>query len=92
MKKIWDFIVNIAKDKLLHIVVLGVITATAILVFKFCGCGKLSCAYGWGVGFVFGIGKELYDEIKKKSSEAEDWLADVVSVTVVTLYSLFLML
>lgn len=92
MKKIWDFVVNIPQDKLLHIVVLGIITSLAILSFKLCGCGTSSCAFGWLVGFALGVGKEIYDEAKKKSSEAIDWLADVSATTFVALYSLFLML
>lgn len=92
MKKIWNFIINIPQDKLLHIVILGFITALTILAFKICGYGKPSCAFGWLVGFVFGIGKEIYDELKTRSSEAGDWLADVIVITFVVLYSLFLML
>lgn len=92
INKIWDFIVSIPKDKLLHIVVLGSITAAAILVFKSMGFEKMSCAYGWLVGFAVGVGKEIYDEVKTKSSEADDWLADFLSISCVTIYSLLLML
>lgn len=92
MKKIWNFIVRIAKDKLLHIQLEEMITAVAIIVFLIFGCGKESCAYGWGVGVLFGIGKELVDEKRKGTSEAADWAADLFGCTVVALYSWFIML
>lgn len=90
--KIWNFVVSIPQDKLLHFAVSAVITAIAILLFKLCGFGKESCAYGWLVGFAFGMGREIYDEITKKDSESGDWLYDAVAFTGVALYSLFLML
>ena len=92
MKKIYDFIVSIPKDKLLHMLVEMLITMVTILVFKICGLGMDACAYGWAVGFAFGISKELYDEKKKGISESTDWLYDIVACTVVALYSLILMM
>lgn len=92
MKKIYDWVVNIPKDKLLHILVIVVITMVSTLIFKWCGCGKLSPFYGFGVGFVFGIGKEIYDEAKGRESEAMDWAADFVTLIFVTAYSWLMMI
>ena len=92
INSIWDFVVNIPQDKLLHVVVLGTITRLAILLFKVCGYELMSVAYGWMVGFFIGVGKEIYDEAKKTGSEASDWAYDFVTITFVSLYSLFLML
>lgn len=92
MKKIYNWFINLAKDKLLHIQLEEIITAVATIVFLILGCNKESCAYGWGVGVLFGIGKELFDEKKKGTSEAADWAADLVGATVVSLYSLIIML
>lgn len=92
MKRIYDWFVNLAKDKLLHIILIAAITAVAIMVFKLYGCGRNSCAYGWAVGAVCGIVKEIIDELKKKNSEASDWAADLVSASVVSLYSLVVMI
>ena len=91
MKKIWDFVVHVAKDKLLHIVMVAVVTSVAILVCKLLGCGKEACAYGWLAGFVVGFAKELYDENKSGTSESGDWLADLIGATSVAVYSLLIM-
>ena len=92
MKKIWNWLVNTPKDKLLHVLTASVITTIAILIFRYLGieCTKAS-AYGWGVGFLFSIGKEIYDEIKTKSSESSDWAADAIGITYTALYSYLIM-
>ena len=92
MKKLYSWFIIRQKDKLLHIVAISIVTMLSISLFKLAGCGLLSCAYGWAVAFAVGMGKEIYDEVKKKSSESSDWLADLVSATVVSLYSLIVML
>lgn len=92
MKKLYNWFINLPKDKLLHIVAISIVTMLSISLFKLAGCELLSVAYGWAVAFAVGIGKEIYDEVKKKSSESSDWLADIVTATVVSLYSLVVMI
>lgn len=93
MKKIWNWIVNIPQDKLLHIMLISVTVAVTILLLKAFGFSNIaSCCYGWGVGFALGIGKEIYDEIKKGSSEAADWAADIIANTAVCIYSYILLI
>lgn len=91
MKKIWDFIVHMAKDKLLHVVAVMAVTALVILVCKLLGCGKEACAYGWAAGFIIGFAKELWDEQRSGKSESGDWMADLVGATSVAVYSLLIM-
>ena len=92
MKKFYNWIINIPKDKLLHVDIEMLITLVSIVIFKLFGCGLESCAYGWLVGFLFGIGKEIYDEIKYKSSTSSDWFADVISCTFISICALLLLL
>ena len=92
MNKIWNWIVSIPKDKLLHDSITTKIVAIAVLLFKFMGCENVdACAYGWGIGFAAGIIKEIYDELKKKSSDSLDWAADAISFTLMSIYSYLLL-
>ena len=92
MKNIWNWITSIQIDKLLHNGMAMRIAAIAILVFKLFGYGNIaSCCYGCGAAFVISIAKEIYDEIKKKSSESSDWAADVIGMTEAALYSYIIM-
>lgn len=92
MKRIWNWIIHIPYDKLLHDGVMIRVTALAILILKLFGLSNIeSVCYGWGVGFIVGIGKEIYDEIKKKSSEASDWTVDIIATTEVSLFSYIIM-
>lgn len=92
MKKIWNWFVGFPKDKLQHQKAIAIIASVSILILRCVGVEELtSCAYGWGIAFVFGIGKEIIDEVRKKSSEASDWAADVIADTLVVLYSYIIM-
>lgn len=79
-------------DKLLHMLVTSFIVMISTLIFKLCGCGVESVAFGWGVAFVIGIGKEIYDEATNKSSEEKDWVADLIGATTTAVCLLLLML
>ncbi len=93
IKEIWNKIIGVAQDKLLHINVCGLITMFAIL---FCLCvginDYLSCIIGWIVGFVFGIGKEVFDERKGSFFDETDLLADLIGNTTIALYTLAILL
>jgi hypothetical protein len=42
------------------------------------------------IGFIFAIGKELYDEWKYKGADESDWAADIIGITRGSLFSLIL--
>ena len=92
LKELWKKITSVAQDKLLHINVCGLVTMVAIV---FCMCigvnSYLACIIGWIVGFVFGIGKEVFDEEKGSFFDETDLLADLIGNTTVTLYSLIIL-
>ena len=93
LKEIWNKIVGVAQDKLLHINVCGLVTMVAIL---FClGLGVnayLSCIIGWIVGFIFGLGKEVFDENKGSFFDETDLLADLIGNTTIALYTFIILL
>jgi hypothetical protein len=91
MKKIYDWVVKIPQDKLLHFIGSGLVTAAVIVGCKLFGCGLESVAYGWATGMVTGFGKEVYDMIKDGSSESNDWWADMAGATSSALYGLLMM-
>lgn len=79
-------------DKLLHMLAATFVVLISTVIFKLCGCGVESVAFGWGAAFVVGIGKEIYDEITNKSSEEKDWIADLIGATATAVCLLLLML
>ena len=79
-------------DKLLHILATTFIVLISTVIFKLLGCGIESVAYGWGIAFVAGMGKEIYDESKNKSSEEKDWIADLIGATTTAVCLLLLLL
>lgn len=93
IKELWKKITSVAQDKLLHINVCGLITMAAIV---FCMCigvnSYLACIIGWIVGFVFGIGKEVFDEGKGSFFDETDLLADLIGNTTIALYTFIILL
>ena len=93
IKDLWDIITHIAQDKLLHINVCGLVTMVAILLCLLLDIDEyLSCVIGWVVGFVVGIGKEVFDEKKGSFFDETDLIADLIGNTTITLYTLILLL
>lgn len=93
MKKIINFIVSIPADKWAHFALCLVIALVTAVVVKLCGGDAASVlAAAWGVGFLAGFAKEILDEIKSKSSDSYDWLADVIGTTLGTLVAYILVL
>lgn len=87
MKKIIDWIVGIGKDKWIHFTVCLIVSLLAGIVTKsiypnLCPA-KIACV-SWVVGYMVGLGKEIYDEIKTKSSDPYDWAADLIGATLGT--------
>jgi len=93
IKDLYKKITSIAQDKLLHINVCGLITMFAILSYLCVGINDyLSCVIGWIVGFIFGIGKEVFDEKKGSFFDETDLIADLIGNTTIALYTLAILL
>jgi len=93
MKKIIDWIVGIGKDKWIHFVVCLIVSLLAGIVTKslypnLCPA-EIACV-SWVVGYMVGLCKEIYDEIKTKSSDPYDWAADFIGSTSGTIIVLLL--
>ena len=92
LKELWEKITSVTQDKLLHINVCGLITMAAIVCCLCIGVNScLACIIGWIVGFIFGIGKEVFDEKKGSFFDETDLFADLIGNTTVTLYSLIIL-
>lgn len=93
MRKIINFIMSIPADKWAHFALSLVIALVTAVIVKVCGGDAASVlAFAWGAGFLAGLAKEIYDEIKSKSSDSYDWLADVIGTTLGTLAAYLLVL
>lgn len=93
MEKIINFIMSIPADKWAHFALCLVIALVTAVIVKLCGGDAASVlAFAWGAGFLAGLAKEIYDEIKSKSSDSYDWLADVIGTTLGTLVAYLLVL
>ena len=93
MRKIINFIMSIPADKWAHFALCLVIALVTAVIVKLCGGDAASVlAFAWGAGFLAGLAKEIYDEIKSKSSDSYDWLADVIGTTLGTLVAYLLVL
>ena len=89
MKKIWNWITSLGKDKVLHFAISLVISLVAATIFKVCGADKWTIvAVAWFAGFFAGVAKELYDEWKYKGADEADWTADVIGTTLGTILAL----
>ena len=89
-----DYIMKkISIDKLLHCMVAFILAIVFTLFFKWFKFEPVDAAgLAWIATFIVGMGKEVYDEVKKKSSESKDWLADVVGMNIGALCALLLTL
>lgn len=92
MKKIWNWLTNLPKDKILHDDI-----CTTISLIAACICRLLISkewyiifVFAWIIGFIFAIGKKIYDEWKSKGADESDWAADIVGITRGSLFSLIL--
>lgn len=87
MKKIMEWLTDIGKDKWIHFTVCLIVSLLAGIVTKslypnLCPA-EIACV-SWVVGYMVGLGKEIYDEIKTKSSGPYDWAADLIGATLGT--------
>lgn len=87
MKTIMEWLTGIGKDKWIHFTVCLIVSLLAGIVTKslypnLCPA-EIACV-SWVVGYMVGLGKEIYDEIKTKSSDPYDWAADLIGATLGT--------
>lgn len=87
IEKILAFFGSIDKDKWMHFTICLIVSLLAGIEAKFLfpelSAAEIACA-SWIVGYIVGLGKEIYDEIKTKSSDPYDWAADLMGATLGT--------
>lgn len=92
INKILNQVTNLPKDKILHDDMSCTISLIAACICKLFISKEwyiiVTCA--WFIGFIFAIGKEIYDEWKYKGADESDWVADIVGITRGSLFSLIL--
>ena len=92
MKKIWNWLVSLDKDKILHddiVFTISLLAACICKLFISKQWDKITvCAFF--AGFVAGVGKEVYDEWKYKGADEKDWAADICGLVRGTLFAFIL--
>ena len=89
MKRLYNKLVNVDKDKLLHFIVMFIITLIIYGVAAKITHSKVSAiGISWFVSFAIGIAKEAYDEYKHHNAEEGDWIADMVGCVSALTYCL----
>jgi VanZ family protein len=91
LKSIYNWIVNVEKDKLLHFIVMFILTLAVYGVAAKITHSKVSAiGISWFVSFIIGIAKEAYDEHKHHNAEEGDWIADVLGIVTALAYCLIM--
>lgn len=89
MKRLYNKLVNVEKDKLLHFIVMFIITLIIYGVAAKITHSKVSAiGISWFVSFTIGIAKEAYDEHKHHDAEEGDWIADMIGCVSALAYCL----
>lgn len=94
IEKILAFFGSIDKDKWMHFTICLIVSLLAGIVARLLyhlSVGEIVCV-SWTVGYIVGLGKEVYDEIKTKSSDPYDWAADFLGSTFGTVIVLLLVI
>lgn len=91
IKKILNWASHWEKDKILHFLISMIVALfTAVLVRLLGGDAYDVIWYAWIVGFIAGMGKELYDKWSYDGADDKDWGADVLGTTVGMLFAYLL--
>ena len=88
MKKLMNWIAGWGeKDKWIHATICLLVALTTAVITKHYTTDKymITC-FAWFAGFVAGVAKEIYDDLKSNGSDSADWAADVIGDTVATIY------
>jgi VanZ family protein len=89
LTKIYNWIINIPKDKVMHFTLSFLISLVCCsIATKYTNNIWYGIGFSWIVTFIIGMGKEICDELRYHGSEAYDWLADVIGFLVATIYSI----
>ena len=89
MKHLYNKLTNVEKDKLLHFIVMFIITLIIYGVAAKITHSKVSAiGISWFVSFTIGIVKEAYDEHKHHDAEEGDWIADMIGCVSALTYCL----
>lgn len=89
MKQLYNKLTNVEKDKLLHFIVMFIITLITYSIASKITHSKVSAiGISWFVPFAIGIAKEAYDEHKHHDAEEGDWIADMVGCVSALAYCL----
>jgi VanZ family protein len=91
MKQLYNKLINVEKDKLLHFIVMFIITLIIYGVVENITHSKISAiGISWFVSFAIGIAKEAYSEYKHHDAEEGDWIADVLGIVTALAYCLIM--
>ena len=88
MRKIYDWIENLPKDKVLHFLVTFVISfVSCFIICKHTNSLWSGIAGSWFLAFAIGVGKEILDEQYHHNADEADWFADVLGyVSAIVIY------
>lgn len=88
LKSIYNWIVNVEKDKLLHYTI-SLILALTIYTIWHCFDSKIdSICWTYCISFVITLSKEIYDEYVSGTSDDKDWSADMLGILTALIYCL----
>lgn len=88
LKSIYNWIINVEKDKLLHYTISLILALTVYSIWH-CFDNKIN-SIGWTyfICFIITLGKEMYDEYTSGTADDKDWSADMLGVLTALIYCL----
>lgn len=79
LKSFYKWLVNVEKDKLLHFIVIFIITLIIYGIVVRITNSKISAiGISWFASLLIGVSKEVYDEYKYHNAEEGDLVADAI--------------
>ena len=92
MIKLINYLSNLPKNKILHDDMSCTISLIAACICRLLISKEwyIIFVFAWIIGFIFSIGKEIYDEWKYNGLDEKDLAADIVGITRGSLFSLIL--
>ena len=91
MRKFYNWLVNVEKDKLLHFMVSFFITLFSFAILnRYFRDIHLSIIYSGLVALSIGAAKEAYDEYIYKEGDVKDFKADIVGFIIAAIFCLLL--
>ena len=88
LKSIYNWIVNVEKDKLLHYTVSLILALTIYTIWN-CFDSKIDAiCWTYAISFVITLSKEIYDEYVSGTADDKDWSADMLGIVTALIYCL----